>query len=136
MENIENLIDWNEVLNQPRYAGGHEEVMKAIFGIKSEVIAWWSDNDYQGTVAIAHKLNDGRIVIMTDYYGSCSGCDAWDGASEEDARRMVHDLIMSAKVFENINKAINWIKDFDLIKEPWNYPFQSAKYLVGDLEKY
>jgi predicted ATP-dependent serine protease len=72
---------------------------------------------------------------MTDYYGSCSGCDAWDGACEEDARRMINDLVTNAKIFDNRKKAIKWIKNLDSSKEPWNYPFESAKHLITDLEK-
>jgi hypothetical protein len=37
---LEDYIDWQLVLSQPRYAGGHEEVMRNIFGKNAEVIGW------------------------------------------------------------------------------------------------
>lgn len=134
MKNLEDMIDWPGALAQPRYAGGHEEVMRSIFGPASAVIAWWSDNDYQGTIAIAHQINeDGRVVVMTDYYGSCSGCDSWEDSSEEDARRMIHDLVQHAKVFPTRAEAAAWCADVNAIAKPHEYPFTSAINLVKQL---
>ena len=123
------LIDWPLVMSQPRYAGGHEEVMRSIFGPSAEVIAWWHEDDYQGTVAIAHKLPDGRFTVMTDYYGSCSGCDCWDDATDDDARQMVVDLANSARVFNSLEDAKAWCATVDDRYRPENYPFYSAKNL-------
>lgn len=124
------LVDWPVVMSQSRCAGGHEDVLLNIFGPTSLVIAWWSEDDYQGTVAIATLLQDGRIVVMTDYYGSCSGCDGWDCATDEDARKMITDLVNSAKVFDNALDAKEWCANVDSVKEPQFYPFESAKHLV------
>lgn len=131
---LTNLIDWPTVLNQPRYAGGHEEVMKNIFGKGSEVIAWWSEESYSGTVAVAHKLQDGRIVVMTDYYGSCSGCDSWSYAETEEAIKMINDLVNHAQVFNSIEDAKEWCDDIDSISKPYEYPFEAAQNLWGVTE--
>ena len=123
------LIDWPLVMSQPRGAGGHDEVVRSIFGPSAEVIAWWHEGDYQGTVAIAYKLSDGRIAVMTDYYGSCSGCDAWEDATDDSARKMVVDLVNSAKVFNSLEDAKAWCATVDDRCRPENYPFYSAKNL-------
>jgi hypothetical protein len=123
------IIDWQTVLAAPRYAGGHEEVMRSIFGAGSEVIAWWSENNYQGTIAIAHKLTDGRVVVMTDYYGSCSGCDCWEGATDEDAKKQVLDLVNNARVFGSLENAQAWCADINATEKPHEYPFEAARNL-------
>lgn len=123
---LEKLIDWELVLAQPRYAGGHEEVMRNIFGKNAEVIAWWSDNDYQGTIAVAYQFASGEVAIMTDYYGSCSGCDSWEDSSEQDARNMILGLCGSAKQFANREQAAAWTKAIYSQEKPWEYPWNSA----------
>jgi len=133
MKELEELIDWQYVMDQPRCVGGHEEVMRAIFGTASVVLAWWSNNDYQGTIAIAHKLNDGRVVVMTDYYGSCNTCDMWVGATDEDVRKLVLDLVHHAKTFSTVGEAADWCANIDAHEEPHKYPFKAAKYLVEQL---
>lgn len=126
---LENYIDWAIVLSQKRYAGGHEEVMRNIFGSNAEVVSWWREDDWQGTIAIAYKFPNGEVAIMTDYYGSCSGCDAWEDSSDDDARKMILGLCGSAKQFDSVELAREWIKMFDERTEPWNYPWRAAKNL-------
>ena len=133
MKELSELIDWDGVLAQPRYAGGHEEVMRAIFGTNSKVIAWHSSGDYQGEVAIAHKLKDGRVVLMTDYYGSCSGCDAWEDSTEQDARKMINDLVQGAKVFKNRKLAAEWCARVNPTEEPWTFPMREVVNLVDQI---
>lgn len=122
-------IDWKTVLAAPRYAGGHEEVMRSIFGADSEVIAWWTDGDWQGTIAIAHKMTDGLVLVMTDYYGSCSGCDNWEGASDEDAKKLILDLVNNARVFKSVEEAQAWCANINPTERPHEFPFYSAKNL-------
>lgn len=126
---LEKQIDWQTVLAQPRYAGGHEEVMRNIFGKNAEVIAWWSDNDYQGTIAIAYEFPTGEVAIMTDYYGSCSACDWWEDSGEQDARNMIVGLCGSARQFQNRAAAKEWCANINRDEKPWEYPWDSARNL-------
>ena len=95
-------IDWEKIMKMPRYAGGHDEQMKGLFkGVK--VIAHYNEGDYQGMVATCIKLKDTKeIVIYNDYYGSCSGCDAWEGATDDDVRQMCRQLACGALIFKNL----------------------------------
>ena len=126
---LESLIDWPLVLSQPRYAGGHEQVMRNIFGKNAEVLDFWNEGDWQGTIAVAYKFSNGEVAIMTDYYGSCSGCDSWEDSSDTQARDMILGLCGSAKQFDSVELAKEWIKNIDSDKEPWHYPWQAAKNL-------
>jgi hypothetical protein len=118
-------------MKQSRYAGGHEDVMFNIFGRNASVIAHWIDDDYQGSEAFAYQFSDGSVVLITDYFGSCSGCDAWEDSSDEDARGMIRDMVSSSRLFSNINDAITFcegnLKGFE-------YPFESCSNLVNMLK--
>lgn len=127
---LETLIDWKTVLEQPRCAGGHEEVMRNIFGKNAKVVAWWSEEEYQGTIAIAYQFPTGEVAIMTDYYGSCSGCDAWEDSSEKDARNMILSLCGSAQQFQNLAAAKAWCANIDPNTRPWEFPWDAARNLA------
>jgi len=116
-------INWTVVLAAPRYAGGHDEVMQSIFEGSAEVLNHYNEGDYQGTVATAFVFPDGGVVIITDYYGSCSGCDSWEDASNEEARAMVTGLVTSARVFDNVEDARAFCEGD---KSAEDYPFYAA----------
>lgn len=70
---LKDWIDWESVLKVSRYAGGHSEVMERLF-MGAEVIAFWIEDDWQGEEAFAYRMPYGAIVVVTDSFGSCSGC--------------------------------------------------------------
>ena len=131
-EELEKLIDWELVMKQPRYAGGHDDIMRNIFGSNAKVIAEWIEDDYQGYEAFAYQFKDGSIVIATDYFGSCSGCDAWEDATDDDAKELITEIVSSSRLFDNIDSAIRFC-DGNL--KGFHYPFESAKHLVEQLKK-
>lgn len=95
-------IDWEKIMKMPRYAGGHDEQMKGLLK-DVKIIAHYNEGDYQGMVATCVKLNDSKeIVIYNDYYGSCSGCDAWEDATDDDVRQMCRQLACGALIFQNL----------------------------------
>jgi len=59
--------------------------------------------DYQGSVAIIARLDDGRWLQYDWSYGSCSGCDQWEGEREtviaDEIRRGA--AIMDAHTFQD-----------------------------------
>lgn len=102
-------IDLEKILPMPRYAGGHDEQMKALLK-NSTVLAHWNEGDYQGKVATVVQLNDTKeIVIYEDYYGSCSSCDAWEDANDEDVKHMCKQLASSAQIFKDLEEAKNFL---------------------------
>jgi hypothetical protein len=115
---MQKLIDWPAIMKMERYAGGHDEQMKGLFK-GATVIAHWNEGDYQGMVATCVRLEDGRIAIYNDYYGSCSGCDSWEGASSEDVKSMCIDLANGAHIFNNIKDVKEFLKSG--IEEGDNY---------------
>ncbi len=72
--------------------------------------ASWYEEDCQGNLAVAWLFPNGRVIIATDSFGSCSGCDAWERATDEDARRLIHDIATNAHGFSSVDDAIQWIE--------------------------
>jgi len=108
-DTMQSLIDWEAIMPMPRYAGGHDEQMQGLFK-GTRVIGHYNEGGYDGQVATACVLEDGRCAIYNDYFGSCSGCDAWEGASDGDVRKLCIDLANSAYVFESSDGAVSWLE--------------------------
>ncbi len=103
-------INWEAIMPMSRYAGGHDEQMKALFK-GSKVLGHWNEGDYQGQVATCVQLADGRVAVYNDYYGSCSGCDSWEDATDADVRKLCIDLSNSAYVFATLEDAMAWMEN-------------------------
>jgi hypothetical protein len=105
-DELQKYIDWDNIIPMSRDAGGHDSQMKGLFK-NATVIAHWNDGNWQGMVATCVKFNKGkfknRYAIYNDYYGSCSGCDAWVSASTDNVIKMCIDLSNSAYIFNNLD---------------------------------
>ena len=102
---MKDLIDWDALMPLDRCAGGHDNHMRKLFR-GAEVLAHWNEGDWQGTVATAVKLADGRFAYYSDSYGSCSGCDSWEDASDELVRILCEELAESAKIFDSMESML------------------------------
>lgn len=100
-DSLQKLIDWDSIMKMPRYAGGHDEQMQGLIA-GAVVVGHWNEGGYQGMVATCVKLPDGRFIIYNDYYGSCSGCDSWEGATDEEVKNMCIGLANGSYVFNTL----------------------------------
>lgn len=126
---LQDLVDIDAVLSCDRYAGDHQFMDKLFRGAK--VIASYDEDGYQGQVARAYRLEQGPIVLASDYFGSCSGCDGWSGIDDEDAITYAKDVARNARLFPSVSKAIEWLRDPELSER---YEFRVMRELVGQLE--
>ena len=99
---MKNLINWDALMPIYPCAGGHDEHMKNLFR-GATVLAHWSEDEYQGSVATAVKLEDGRFAYYSDLYGSCSECDAWEDADDKQVRTLCEELADRAKTFDTMD---------------------------------
>lgn len=106
---LRDLLNFDKIMTAGRSAGGHTEIMDCLF-IGAEVIASWVEEDYQGNLAYAYRLSDGRIVLVTDSFGSCSGCDAYEDCSDQELRHLVTCLANDAHVFDTVADAMRFIE--------------------------
>jgi hypothetical protein len=125
-DELQSMIDWKNIMKMERSAGGHDEQMKGLFK-NAEVIAHWNEGGYQGDVATCVKLENGKYAIYNDYYGSCSGCDAWEGATDEEVKAMCINLANGAYVFESLED----VKEF--LESEKDYGFTSWDYCSKQL---
>lgn len=102
---LQELIDFEKCMAFDRYAGGHDEQMQNLFK-GATVLAHWNEGDYQGAVATAVRLEDGRFCWYQDSYGSCSGCDAWEDCTDDEARQLLIGLAIDAEVFDTLNEML------------------------------
>ena len=101
-DSLQNMIDWDSIMKMDRNAGGHDEQMQGLIA-GSTVIGHWNEGDHQGMVATCIMLPDGRFAIYNDYYGSCSGCDSWEDATDEEVKNMCIGLANGAYVFQSLD---------------------------------
>jgi len=113
-------INWRDIMPMPRYAGGHDEQMEGLFR-EAKLIAHWNEEDYDGMVATCVKLKSGEYAIYNDYYGSCSGCDAWEDASDEEVKTMCEGLANGAYVFNTIEDVKEFLSDNSEENREGNY---------------
>jgi hypothetical protein len=109
-DTLQKQIDWENIMKMSRYAGGHDSQMRGLFK-NATVMAHWNEGDYQGKVATLVMLEDGRYALYNDYYGSCSGCDSWEDASDEEVKTMCVGLANGAYIFESFLDVLEFLMD-------------------------
>jgi hypothetical protein len=121
-DKLADRIDWDNIMKMPRYSGGHDEQMRGLLKDVT-ILGHWNEGDYQGYVATCVQLNDtGEIVIYNDSYGSCSGCDSWEDATDDDVRQMCRQLACGAYVFKNLDDCKEFLNTTDRETSfDWNY---------------
>lgn len=62
-----------------------------------EIVSSVGTCDYQGSVAIVARLDDGRWLHYAWSYGSCSGCDHWENITEGEAKQ---EIISGAAILD------------------------------------
>lgn len=109
-DSLQNMIDWDSIMKMSRYAGGHDEQMQGLIA-GATVIGHWNEGDYQGIVATCIMLPNGRFAIYNDYYGSCSGCDSWENATDEAVKNMCIGLANGAYVFQSLDDVKEFLSE-------------------------
>lgn len=78
-----------------------------------ELIGGWailwenSDADWQGCGRVL-AFKQGQLRYLEWYYGSCSGCDAYEDMKEEDIRKEFQNNVMMH--FKDVDTFCNWMK--------------------------
>jgi hypothetical protein len=113
---LKDLLNWPAIMVQPRYGGSHQDIMENLF-TNCAILASYIESDYQGELGYIYLVYFGtdyaKVAIITDYFGSCSGCDAWDGADDDDARDLCIALANNARLFDTIDEAKEYLETCD-----------------------
>jgi hypothetical protein len=100
-------MNWNEsVASRCRYGDVAERIWK-----DWEIVWEDSQDDYQGHATILAKKGD-RYSFYEWWYGSCSGCDAWesDGKGDDAIEAEMRD---SAMWFDDKEQLKRWLDMLD-----------------------
>lgn len=129
-------IDWEKLMPMPRGAGGHDDQMQGLLADVT-IIAHWNEGDYQGSVATCVMLNDTQeIVIYTDYYGSCSGCDAWGDATDKTVKAMCQQLAGGALIFKNLDECKKFLSsEKDKTQYSWSGAVSKGLLMKMNIDK-
>lgn len=130
---LQELIDWDSIMAMYRCAGGHDDQMKGLFK-GAIVLGHWNEGNYQGSVATCVRLGDNRVAIYNDYYGSCSGCDSWEDATDDEVRKLCIDLSNSAYIFPDLESAKAWLRNPTHEENGWNRWGGVAENLLSAIE--
>jgi len=126
---LQKRIDWETVMKMPRTSGGHDDQMKGLLK-NVTILGHWNEGDYTGMVATCVQLNDTKeVVIYNDYYGSCSGCDMWEGADDETVREQCISLANGAYIFQDVASCVRWLRKGDAER---SYDWEDCRLNLGN----
>ena len=95
----------------------------------SASVQYWQEGGYQGKLAFVIRLS-GYVWVYNDYYGSCSGCDAFLANSKS----YMEDLLRGAYCFRTEADAIEYIESTD--DYSWNGVVEPMKRMIRNPEKH
>jgi hypothetical protein len=75
--------------------------------LDGEVLLDNSYHDYQGDAQVISIVADGRVGMYSWNYGSCSGCDSWEG---QDDKIILKEIEESILWWDNPSQFIEWLE--------------------------
>ena len=93
-----------------------------------EVLFSTGTDDYQGSVAIVARLDDGRWLQYDWSYGSCSVCDSWEDLPESEVKVEIGEAaailpaVEFARYLANVLESkADWLRDPSTKDGSWVY---------------
>jgi len=129
---MSDFIDWETMLDDSktmRSSGSKIDQLSRMF-LHSHMIASDSSGDYQGedTVVILFTPpipdTDPKIIIISSYYGSCSGCDSWEDANDKNMKEILESLANNARLFDNFEDTIKYLESVTQAEQYDLYPIK------------
>lgn len=86
----------------------------------AEVIWECSTNDYQGSANVLLRLRDGRFAHYEWTYGSCSGCDEWEGSgySDDEIDRIMRETAVYFDDRDTLRRYLKLTGEFEHVTVP------------------
>lgn len=126
------FINFEEIMPLERNVGGHEEQMKKLF-MYTLLIAYQKDEGCSGHEAVCTLMPDGYYGLYSYYFGTCSGCDPWIDATDEEVRHLCKTIASNAKFFKNLDDVVEYLDEINdyTLDWPMEMKDQILKYLEG-----
>lgn len=101
------MLDLEALTEHARYSDVLQKINVDLGG--KEILDLKYDRDYSGFVDISVLLDDGRVWSYYYSYGSCGGCDEWEGDGHSNlAIKMI--MMKESTYFDNIVQYNEWRK--------------------------
>jgi hypothetical protein len=115
VEMLKDFLDWQAIDNAK---GDQGNTLSNLF-INGIVLASVSTEDWQGYLGYAYLVygytKTVKIVVLSDSYGSCSGCDQWQAIADNYDSKAIHQMCINlandAHAFDSIEEAISWLRE-------------------------
>ena len=133
---LKDLINWEEVMKQPRNSRGYKEVMDKLFD-NVTVLGYHIDNKHIGEIGYVYKLEDDRIIITNGIFKTDPELEEYQQIkhTDDELKTMCVEIVNNAIVFDSIQETIGFLRS---VKEDQavNYNLRKlAKPLIADLYK-
>lgn len=133
---LEDLINWKEVMEQPRNSRGYKEVMDNLFE-NATILGYHIDDNHTGEIGYVYKLEDERFVITNGDFKTDPELeeDQQIKHTDEELKTMCSEMVKNAISFDSIHDTISFLRG---VKEDHavNYDLRNlAKPLIADLYK-
>lgn len=134
--NKQEMMDLVTVDKFGKHTWSCEDSFTDVLSGQGKVIAIWYEDGYHGQLAIAVESNDGSVFLMTDYFGTCSYCCAWQGSDNNERVQLMRAMISSARVFASRSDAVRFCQGVDdtTKQKSEHFAFQVAKELANLIE--
>lgn len=124
---LSDFIDWEFAMDQGhRSAGPKIEVISGLFE-HTHLIASHEEGSYHGSVCVVllfappNPNIDPKVLLITDHFGSCGGCDVWDGAGDDTVKELVISIANNARQFDSFDDLIQFLGEIKVKLEKGSY---------------
>lgn len=76
-------------------------VYKKIFMEPVKQLFYWQEEDWQGSTFAVYEYKK-KLVVVRGYFGSCSGCDAFEGSTREEVNERLHETVRRAEIYDDV----------------------------------
>lgn len=112
------MVNISEEVDHSRWSEYLQEALELVGeGSPVRVLRKSFESDYQGFVDVDVLLANGKVFSYYYSYGSCSGCDSWEGYEDT----VVQEMVKEATIFESLREYELWIANkhwTDLVMRP------------------
>ena len=99
------MIEIQKEVEYARYSRNLESIVNRLSGV--EILRKEYESTYQGFVDVDVLLSDGRVFSYCYSYGSCSGCDEWEGKNLSDDE-IESVMMQESTIFNNRESYNQW----------------------------
>jgi len=76
-------------------------VYRNLFMEPVKQLFYWEEEDWQGSIFALYEYSS-YFVVVKGFFGSCSGCDPFEGATYEEVNERLQKIVTHAELYKDI----------------------------------